>query len=415
MSAEHDASACIMMYQDQLENIMTLLSRVSVATSGVCLVLRLCDRRSFRFPSRIATAITAVALLFSANLSIGGFTRYSQVTDSDNRATGLCVAQGLLFQFLSSLLVSCALFISLITYEIVVLRANVRRLRHRERVFLMATLVVSAILTALPLCFRGAYGASSVPACWLTSYKLEYGFFYWYLALGVLLTVATSVCIAFRIWELIASEHQTAAGWLTAGQRSNTTDRGQSQESQLESQQLQTGMRYTLGRHLIFMLLFAWIFMSVIVDAVNGTLEKAAGSIDRRFPSTSPCATNFVATWSTGLVGVFVAAAFMRWPEEPWWSRSTSEGGEGYGPALISPLMGPPDGHWSYDEGQAQGRGQGQEEDPEHGSHRAHSRGQKEKEEEEEEPAVTDLLGRGYDTSTRKTSPATYTSNTHPT
>jgi len=79
-----------------------------------------------------------------------------------------------------------------------------------------------------------------------------------------------------------------------------------------------TAIRYHLIRHVLFLVLFAFVFIAALLDSLNRWLDQSANSesqaMSARFPAGDPCTTTYLATVSTSCIGTFVGVVFCRWP-----------------------------------------------------------------------------------------------------
>ena len=98
---------------------------------------------------------SAVAFLFSMNLTIGTMVDYNQmdamVSDYEQKYQSLCRFQGVVFQLTSLVCVQMVLFISFITFEIVVLRIQKRQIMNQESPFHACAWIASTVLGLCPL------------------------------------------------------------------------------------------------------------------------------------------------------------------------------------------------------------------------------------------------------------------------
>lgn len=94
------------------------------------------------------------------------------------------------------------------------------------------------------------------------------------------------------------------------------------QSSQSSQSVLGTVMRYHLIRHIIFMMMFIFVFAATLLDAVNRKIsaretrgkEDIQATLNHRFTKQHPCATAFVAVFAVSGTGLLVGLAFLRKP-----------------------------------------------------------------------------------------------------
>eukprot|EP00622_Pseudochattonella_farcimen_P000556 FR735078.1.p1 GENE.FR735078.1~~FR735078.1.p1 ORF type:complete len:208 (+),score=35.65 FR735078.1:153-776(+) len=201
--------SCLVAHGDDPKAISNYGACISAVAAASVFVVRVCDVTTHGFPARVPTMASAVAFLFSMNLTIGTMVDYNQmdamVSDYEQKYQSLCRFQGVVFQLTSLVCVQMVLFISFITFEIVVLRIQKRQIMNQESPFHACAWIVSAVLGLCPLLTTSALDVyswqSGIQTCWLdVDRQLE--FFYWFLSASVVRTSFMTFKITRRFYLL---------------------------------------------------------------------------------------------------------------------------------------------------------------------------------------------------------------------
>jgi len=431
-----DLPHCVVKHRTDLQSLTSWCSAFSLVLALMCLSVRLMDRSTRGFPARTATMTAFVSAVFSLNIFMGYTMDYRQMDPQIHDEGGskadaydhYCTAQAVIFQYTAATLVGFVLFISLLTYQIVVMRIQAWQIAHQERRFLISITAWATLITFFPVLVHGwgVYGQSSgIMACWFDDILNQLYYFYWFMCFVVLAIIFMAVRITKRLFMLMKSEwimhrivetnsgspaaataistttatttHTSAIAAIATShvQRPSSVQRGapllgpthcpglrvggsDSAESRLEfdggacsvstaggrgsavsvatgqaapsaaatatataaaaaspieriqgsaalanysffTEQLTRAMLYQMLRHLLFVLLFTFTFITVILDFGNRLCEQYKGYELWRHCKDGwhlPCDTTYVSTISTSMVGVFVAVAFLRFPQD---------------------------------------------------------------------------------------------------
>jgi len=214
-----DLPHCVVKHKDDLQSITSWCSFVSIVLALACFSVRLLDRSTRPFPARTATMTAFVALLFSCNIFMGYTMGYRQMdplirythphkADMYDR---YCKTQGTIFQFTAVLMIGMVLFISLLTYQIVVMRRQAWQIAHLEERFLLGIFMSATLATFLPVIVSvdrfGVYGQSSgTMSCWFNDTSDQLAYFYWYMFVVVGVVSFMAFRILCRFWMLVRSE-----------------------------------------------------------------------------------------------------------------------------------------------------------------------------------------------------------------
>jgi hypothetical protein len=103
------------------------------------------------------------------------------------------------------------LFISLLTYQIVVMRRQAWQIAHLEERFLLGIFMSATLATFLPVIVSvdrfGVYGQSSgTMSCWFNDTSDQLAYFYWYMFVVVGVVSFMAFRILCRFWMLVRSE-----------------------------------------------------------------------------------------------------------------------------------------------------------------------------------------------------------------
>lgn len=163
--------ACFVKYKHNIEDFASVITIISCVVSSISFILKCFDINSFKFPGRLATTATFLSVLFSFTLLIGPVTTYRQIDrESDDFYSGLCVAQAVVFQFVSIALTFHWTFIGYVTYLVVVARYSVRSFKKIEKKISICCWMITFLLTFVPIAVSGldVYGPNSgLTTCYL--------------------------------------------------------------------------------------------------------------------------------------------------------------------------------------------------------------------------------------------------------
>lgn len=151
-----------------------LTNAITIASCGVS-TLSLLGRCYFRqwnagFPSNLSTQLTLVAALLSLTILVSTILDYEQMSDRNPPFTGVCLAQGIFFQFFAITIVIYWQFIGFVTWLVIVRRKTLRAIARYDYVFHLACWPVATFFTLGPMAFKGrnVYGpASGIAVCYL--------------------------------------------------------------------------------------------------------------------------------------------------------------------------------------------------------------------------------------------------------